>query len=180
MQRLRVCVVGSGPAGFYATAQARRSAKCTHPVQAKLKVALVVQLLKQWGDKVAVNVVVGMLAGGPAGACKLAQTAGCAQDRLFAPYGLVRSGVAPDHQDTKVRGTAPAVHLEQRPGTDPASLWLQNVINQFARTGQDPRVSFFGNVHVGTDIGLAELRKAHHAVRMPLHMLQQTANLLRP
>ena len=39
-----------------------------------------VQLLKKFGDKVHVDII----------------------DRLPTPFGLVRSGVAPDHQDTKV------------------------------------------------------------------------------
>lgn len=40
------------------------------------------------------------------------------QDRLPSPFGLVRSGVAPDHQDTKVgvhQGVARAVwHMQAR------------------------------------------------------------------
>ena len=54
------------------------------------------------------------------------------------------------------------------PGLQPAEQSLagpQNVTNQFSRVGEDPRLRFFGNVRVGSDIGLAELRKAHHAVR---------------
>ncbi|EIE19717.1 nucleotide-binding domain-containing protein [Coccomyxa subellipsoidea C-169] len=61
-------------------------------------------------------------------------------DRLPTPFGLVRSGVAPDHQDTK------------------------NVINQFTRIGQDERVRFLGNVNVGQDIQLIELRQIYSAV----------------
>ncbi|CAL8471382.1 g10924 [Coccomyxa elongata] len=61
-------------------------------------------------------------------------------DRLPTPFGLVRSGVAPDHQDTK------------------------NVINQFTRIGQDERVQFLGNVNVGQDIQLRDLRQYYSAV----------------
>ena len=46
------------------------------------------------------------------------------QDKLPTPYGLVRSGVAPDHADTK------------------------NVTNQFDRALADARVRFWGGVHL--------------------------------
>lgn len=64
------------------------------------------------------------------------------QEALPTPFGLVRSGVAPDHQDTK------------------------NVINQFTALAQDPRVTFFGNVRVGTSgsVSLPELRSYYNAV----------------
>ncbi|KZO91948.1 nucleotide-binding domain-containing protein [Calocera viscosa TUFC12733] len=45
-------------------------------------------------------------------------------DRVPAPHGLVRYGVAPDHPEVK------------------------NCINKFDQTAQDPRFSFFGNVLV--------------------------------
>ena len=47
---------------------------------------LCVQLLKKFGEQVHVDII----------------------DRLPTPFGLVRSGVAPDHQDTKV---CPNKHL---------------------------------------------------------------------
>ncbi|GIL84169.1 hypothetical protein Vretimale_15819 [Volvox reticuliferus] len=95
-EKLHVCVVGSGPAGFYT----------------------VDRLLKRYGDRVHVSIL----------------------DRLPTPFGLVRSGVAPDHQDTK------------------------NVTNQFSSIAADPRVSFLGNVLVGRDVDVNELRALHHAV----------------
>ncbi|MEW5303998.1 MAG: hypothetical protein WDW36_006641 [Sanguina aurantia] len=61
-------------------------------------------------------------------------------DRLPTPFGLVRSGVAPDHQDTK------------------------NVIRQFTASAQDARLTFYGNVEVGRDVSVAELRQRYHAV----------------
>ncbi|KAF5827676.1 hypothetical protein DUNSADRAFT_255 [Dunaliella salina] len=61
-------------------------------------------------------------------------------DRLPTPFGLVRSGVSPDHQDTK------------------------NVINQFTAVARDPRASFFGNVALGRDVSLLELRSLYHGV----------------
>lgn len=46
-------------------------------------------------------------------------------ERLKTPHGLVRYGVAPDHPEVK------------------------NCIHKFDRVIQDPRVRYFGNVHVG-------------------------------
>ncbi|KII90439.1 hypothetical protein PLICRDRAFT_52176 [Plicaturopsis crispa FD-325 SS-3] len=46
-------------------------------------------------------------------------------DRLWAPHGLVRYGVAPDHPEVK------------------------NCIHKFEEAARDPRLRFFGNVNVG-------------------------------
>lgn len=61
-------------------------------------------------------------------------------ERLPVPFGLVRFGVAPDHPEVK------------------------NVINTFTQTAQHERCSFYGNVSVGTDVSVEELKKAYHAV----------------
>lgn len=61
-------------------------------------------------------------------------------ERLPVPYGLVRSGVAPDHPKLKE-----------------AML----VYERIARSGG---FSFFGNVEIGRDLGVDELRDAYHAV----------------
>jgi ferredoxin--NADP+ reductase len=59
-------------------------------------------------------------------------------ERLPAPYGLVRYGVAPDHQKIK------------------------SVTVAYDKVGDNPRVRFLGNVHVGhTDVSVDELR-AHY------------------
>jgi len=58
-------------------------------------------------------------------------------DRLPAPYGLVRYGVAPDHPKIK------------------------SVEKGYARTAQDERFRFFGNVTFGSDVTHDEL-KAHY------------------
>ncbi|KAL3835187.1 hypothetical protein ACJIZ3_009923 [Penstemon smallii] len=92
---LRICVVGSGPAGFY-TAE---------------------KILKAH-EGVEVDII----------------------DRLPTPFGLVRSGVAPDHPETKI------------------------VTNQFSRVAQNDRCSFFGNVYLGSSISLPELREMYNAV----------------
>ena len=61
-------------------------------------------------------------------------------DRLPAPYGLVRGGVAPDHQKIK------------------------SVTAVYERVAQDPRVRYFGAVKIGKDLTAAELRERHDAV----------------
>lgn len=52
----------------------------------------------------------------------------------------MRFGVAPDHPEVK------------------------NVINSFTKVGSDPRVRFIGNVSLGSDVKLADLRNAYDAV----------------
>ena len=61
-------------------------------------------------------------------------------DRLPTPYGLVRGGVAPDHQKIK------------------------SVAAVYERTAQDPRLRFFGGVKLGRDFTAAELAARHDAV----------------
>lgn len=61
-------------------------------------------------------------------------------DRLPVPYGLVRYGVAPDHQGTKA------------------------VTRQFDRLFDRQGVAFFGNVALGKDIGLDDLLSLYDAV----------------
>ncbi|MDD2741640.1 MAG: NADP oxidoreductase [Rhodocyclaceae bacterium] len=61
-------------------------------------------------------------------------------DRLPSPFGLVRSGVAPDHPKLKMP------------------------IVVFDKVAQMPGFSFHGNVTVGQDISVEALQKTHHAV----------------
>jgi ferredoxin--NADP+ reductase len=61
-------------------------------------------------------------------------------DRLPTPYGLVRGGVAPDHQNTK------------------------GVIKQFEKTAARPGFRFFGNVTFGADLSLEEVLAHYHQV----------------
>jgi ferredoxin--NADP+ reductase len=61
-------------------------------------------------------------------------------DRLPTPYGLVRHGVAPDHERIKT------------------------ITRMLARTGSDPRVRFLGNVTFGQDLGHEDLRRHYHAI----------------
>lgn len=59
---------------------------------------------------------------------------------LPVPFGLVRFGVAPDHPEVK------------------------NVVHTFTNIAKNPRCHFYGNVRLGLDVSLADLRKAYHAV----------------
>lgn len=61
-------------------------------------------------------------------------------DRLPTPFGLLRSGVAPDHQITK------------------------NLTKQLARTFERPNVRFIGNLEIGRDIQLESLKQHYDAV----------------
>lgn len=61
-------------------------------------------------------------------------------ERLPTPYGLIRGGVAPDHQTTK------------------------NVQRKYEKTALKAQVRFYGNVEVGRDLGLDELRRMYDAV----------------
>jgi NADPH-dependent glutamate synthase beta subunit-like oxidoreductase len=61
-------------------------------------------------------------------------------DRLPTPFGLVRAGVAPDHQGTKA------------------------VIRQFERLLAQPDVRFAGNVEIGRDVSWEELQQDYDAV----------------
>lgn len=93
---LRVAIIGTGPAGFYAAQTLSRVREL----------------------RVQIDLI----------------------DRLPTPFGLVRAGVAPDHQNIK------------------------RVSRGFARVAADPRVRFFGNVRVGEDVQIAELRARYDAV----------------
>jgi ferredoxin--NADP+ reductase len=93
---MRVAIIGSGPAGFYA-AEA---------------------LLKRTDAVVDVDMF----------------------DRLPTPYGLVRGGVAPDHQKIKT------------------------VIRVFAATAARPTFRFLGNVRLGRDLTVEELRRHYHQI----------------
>jgi NADPH-dependent glutamate synthase beta subunit-like oxidoreductase len=61
-------------------------------------------------------------------------------DRLPTPFGLVRAGVAPDHQGTKA------------------------VVRQFERLLAQPDVRFAGNVEIGRELSWDELRAGYDAV----------------
>ncbi len=61
-------------------------------------------------------------------------------DRLPTPYGLVRFGVAPDHQKIK------------------------NVIKTYEKTASNPTFRFYGNVDFGTQITLTDLQQHYHQI----------------
>lgn len=93
---LRVAIVGSGPAGFYAA----------------------VSLLKQCEVKVRIDLF----------------------DRLPTPYGLVRGGVAPDHQNIKA------------------------VAKAFHSSALTEGVRFFGNVELAKDVTVDELKRFYDQI----------------
>lgn len=61
-------------------------------------------------------------------------------DRLPTPFGLIRAGVAPDHQTTK------------------------KVAKKFEQTALRDEVRYFGNIEIGRDISLDDLRAMYDAV----------------
>jgi len=61
-------------------------------------------------------------------------------ERLPSPFGLIRAGVAPDHQTTK------------------------NITKKYTKTLDNEKVRYFGNVEIGREISLAELREIYDAV----------------
>jgi ferredoxin--NADP+ reductase len=61
-------------------------------------------------------------------------------DRLPTPYGLVRGGVAPDHQKIK------------------------SVTRVFATTAARPTFRFLGNVQLGRDVTVEDLRRHYHQI----------------
>jgi len=61
-------------------------------------------------------------------------------DRLPTPFGLIRAGVAPDHQKTK------------------------NVQRAYEKTALNEKVTYFGNVDVGRDVSVGELTELYEAV----------------
>jgi ferredoxin--NADP+ reductase len=61
-------------------------------------------------------------------------------ERLPTPWGLVRSGVAPDHPKIK------------------------SVTRVYEKTAAHPRFRFFGNVELGRDISRDELAELYHAI----------------
>lgn len=97
----------------------------------------------------AVSGAVAIVGAGPSG-CFLAQALLKARpdlcvdlyDRLPVPYGLVRYGVAADHQGTKA------------------------IIRQFERLFERQGARFFGDVEIGRDIGLDALRARYDAVAL--------------
>lgn len=61
-------------------------------------------------------------------------------DRLPTPFGLVRNGVAPDHQKIK------------------------SVTAAFDRIAGNPRFRFFGNVELGRDVSVEDFKEHYHQI----------------
>ncbi len=93
---IRIAVIGSGPAGFYAAGH----------------------LLSDKSERFEVDMI----------------------ERLPTPWGLVRSGVAPDHPKIK------------------------SVTRVYEKTAAHPRFRFFGNVHFGEHVSREDLLSHYHAI----------------
>jgi ferredoxin/flavodoxin---NADP+ reductase len=93
---IRIAVIGSGPAGFYASGH----------------------LLKDPGGRIEVDMF----------------------ERLPTPWGLVRSGVAPDHPKIK------------------------SVTRVYEKTAAHPRFRYFGNITFGEHLSRRELLAHYHAI----------------
>ena len=61
-------------------------------------------------------------------------------DRLPTPFGLIRGGVAPDHQTTK------------------------KITAIYSKIAKKEQVNFFGNIEIGKDISIDEIRKIYDVV----------------
>lgn len=110
---------------------------------------------------------VAIVGAGPAGIYAGNLLAGAVADRggdiqidlfesLPAPYGLIRYGVAPDHP--RIKGIVNSLH-EMLNGDDEAGRIIR----------------FIGNVEVGRDIALDELRERYHAVILATGALRDAA-----
>jgi ferredoxin/flavodoxin---NADP+ reductase len=93
---IRIAVIGSGPAGFYAAGH----------------------LLKDSSERIEVDMI----------------------ERLPTPWGLVRSGVAPDHPKIK------------------------SVTRVYEKTAAHPRFRYFGNVCFGEHVTREDLLSRYHAI----------------
>ena len=67
-------------------------------------------------------------------------------DTLPTPFGLIRGGVAPDHQHTK------------------------RVTRTYEEIAAQPTINFYGNVEAGRDISILELRALYDAVVLAIGM----------
>ncbi|WP_460796018.1 FAD-dependent oxidoreductase [Microbacterium sp. GXF0217] len=85
-------------------------------------------------------------------------------ESLPAPYGLIRYGVAPDHP--RIKGIVNSLHemLDAFPETE-----------EGAEKGARRTIRFIGNVEVGRDIALDELREQYHAVILATGAIRDAA-----
>lgn len=85
-------------------------------------------------------------------------------ESLPAPYGLIRYGVAPDHP--RIKGIVNSLH---------------EMLDAFPVTSDDEpaatrrTIRFIGNVEVGRDISLDELRERYHAVILATGAIRDAA-----
>ncbi|MGH0147208.1 UNVERIFIED_CONTAM: hypothetical protein FKN15_052790 [Acipenser sinensis] len=155
----QVCIVGGGPAGFYTAQHLLRrplwpigrlwfSSGAARSVLSSGTIGLVALL---WICSAKNDGLAGARFGGRVFQPPFPESAGGLLashkgvqvdvfEKLPVPFGLVRFGVAPDHPEVK------------------------NVINTFTQTARQDRCGFYGNVTVGSDVTVEELKQAYHAV----------------
>lgn len=115
-------------------------------------------LLQRWISNLRVSVV----GSGPAGfytAKTILRTVPTATIHMFermpVPYGLIRFGVAPDHPEVKVAVNVTASMM---------LTYVQQAQEAFEQIARTPNFAFFGNVQVGSDVTLEDLKAAYHVV----------------
>lgn len=124
MSSPRICVIGAGPAGFYAAQYILKTMPNAH-----------------------VDII----------------------EKLPVPFGLVRYGFA-------LRNVYMFIHqsillmsvfffaMPYRFGVAPDHPEVKNVINTFTKVAENSRVRFIGNLVLGKDVSLREIRNAYNAV----------------
>jgi len=112
---------------------------------------------------------VAIVGAGPAGiyagnllATAVAERSGSVEIDLFeslpAPYGLIRYGVAPDHP--RIKGIVNSLH---------------EMLSARAEGAERNTIRFIGNVEVGRDVSLDELRERYHAVILATGAIRDAA-----
>lgn len=79
-------------------------------------------------------------------------------ESLPAPYGLIRYGVAPDHP--RIKGIVNSLH---------------EMLDDLPEGATRRTIRFLGNVEVGRDISVAELRERYHAVILATGAIRDAA-----
>ena len=91
-------------------------------------------------------------------------------ESLPVPFGLVRFGVAPDHPEVKVKCFLQNLDVLLIPCCPSCShcssliFSYQNCRDRFEEVASSPRFTFIGNVAIGKDLPLADLRPHYNAI----------------
>eukprot|EP01135_Chromosphaera_perkinsii_P011631 Nk52_evm14s2462 gene=Nk52_evmTU14s2462 len=118
----KVCIVGSGPGGFYTAQKLLKEMDSPKVRGGGVKSGELKAPVDEGSTADSMSFTIDIL------------------ERLPVPYGLVRYGVAPDHPEVK------------------------NVISHFRKVCEHPSVQFLGNVEVGRDITVKELKRIYDVI----------------